>query len=147
MKSEDCKRFESCRAPICPLDEDSFKCGIWYSGEDVCMLQGFCKLNLIQNQKKIRRRTRVSESFYTIRMLQRNSIVSKGISGLDPDHEITDMEKDEAKWMKEHPEKHTISEVRKEELRNRMMKIRQGLNPPEKDPNHFENSSFDKQSV
>lgn len=142
-----CKRLESCSAPLCPMDEGSLGSGIWYPDEEICKLQAFCKLNWVQNQKKIAKKARIIDLYFTHRMLQQNCIIGKGISGLDPDHDIKDMEKDEAKWLKEHPEKRKLSEEEKEKLRNRMDEVRQGVNPLEKGTNYIENMNLNKQSV
>jgi hypothetical protein len=49
-----CPSFESCSAPICPLE-----CAIyhrkWYIGEDICTLQEHRGLPFIQRQRKLNR--------------------------------------------------------------------------------------------
>lgn len=41
MSNDNCKKFESCEAPLCPMDERSLKHGIWYPDEDICNLRIF----------------------------------------------------------------------------------------------------------
>jgi hypothetical protein len=127
--SLECKRFNSCSAPICPLYEG----GIWYPDEEICALKEYAKLGWIKYQKKIKRMTRVPEFFFTLRMLERNCIIGRAIEGLDPDHDLNAMERDEANWLKKHPKKPEISEAKREELKNRVEKARHVLTLPEKD--------------
>ena len=129
MKAEECKRFDRCSAPLCPLDEESLGSGIFYPNEEVCQLQAFCKLDWIRNQRKIAKKSRNVDFYFTHRMLEQNCVIGRGIEGLDPDHDISERERDVARWLKQHPEKRIISEAEREELKNRMMKVRQGLNP------------------
>ena len=80
-------------------------------------------------------------------MLQRNCIIGKAISGLDPDHDLADMGKDEDRWLRDHPEKPKISEEMRERRRKNMKKIRRGNNPIEKDANRIQKSDENKQSA
>ena len=100
MGTVDCKRFESCSAQICPLDGAD---GIWYADEEICLSREFSNEYWIRNQRKIAKKTRDLDSFYTLRMLQQNCIIGKGISGIDPEHDLTEMEKVVNRWLKEHP--------------------------------------------
>lgn len=147
MKSEDCKRFDECSAPICPLNDGSLNNGTWYPEENVCMLQVFCHKPWIRNQKKIARKVRNKDLYFTLEMLSRNCVITLATEGLDPDHDISEMREDEVRWLKQHPEKPKLSEAKKKELRNRMMKVRQVLNPSEKDSNGIENLSFKRESA
>jgi hypothetical protein len=143
MEAKLCKRFDSCSAPLCPMDESSLANGIWMPDEDICQLQTFCNLNWVRNQKKIARKSRNKDGYFTCKMLLRDCIVGKGVEGLDPDHDISDMEKDEARWLQQHPEKPKISDVKKQELKNRLMKLKLELYPLENDAIRRENLEID----
>jgi hypothetical protein len=120
MKATDCKRFDSCSAPICPLNQCS---GTWVADEEICRSSSFSSEGWLQNQKKIAKRTRDFETYYTYTMLQRNFIIGKGITGLDPDHDISELEQDETRWLNFHPEKHIINEEKREQLKKRMAEV------------------------
>lgn len=47
-----CNRFESCNAPLCPLDPDIDK-RVWYSDEDICKSQEHNKHRWIKKQRSI----------------------------------------------------------------------------------------------
>jgi len=142
MKAEDCKRFDGCSAPLCPMDMDSLISSAWFPGEDICPLHASCKLDWIRNQRKITKKSRNLDFDFTLRMLKQNCVISRGIKGLDPDHDISARERDENRWLKQHPEKRIISEEEREKLRKQLMKVRQGLIPPEKETIPLEKTNF-----
>lgn len=94
MNRKDCKYFDECSAPLCPLDEDSLKNGIWYPDEEICRKRGCKKIKFVQNQTKISKRCEDVSKYFTYEMLNSLQVVRKGIVGLDPD-------KDEEKQLKE----------------------------------------------
>jgi hypothetical protein len=49
-----CLLFESCHAPLCPLDPVSMK-GVWYADEEVCRSRSYTALPWIRSQRKIGR--------------------------------------------------------------------------------------------
>ena len=59
----------------------------------------------------------------------KNRIHNERHFGLDPDKDSCTTKEDENKWLKAHPEKRELTEAEKEVLRDRMLKIRQGLIP------------------
>jgi hypothetical protein len=120
---------------------------IWYADEEICQSHEYSRLDWIRNQRKIAKKTRDLDTFYTYHMLQQNCVIGKGIDGLDPDKDISEKERDETKWLKQHPEKRILSDEEREELKNRMEEVRRGLIPPKKGANGLENSSLNRQSV
>jgi len=98
MNKLECPYFDSCNAPLCPLDEEGLKKAIWYPGEDICKR----RLNRpwLQTQRKIAKRAKHGDGYFTFEMITHPCRICKGIEGLDPD-------KDEApqleKWFKKHP--------------------------------------------
>ena len=117
VKLEDCKHWDNCSAPICPL-EDKIKNlnHIWYPDEEICPKH---KHQFIKTQKKIKKKARDVDKYFTLEMLNRNFIVGAGIIGLDPDNEEGPQLK---KWMEKHPLKRQISDKEKEAIRKRFEK-------------------------
>jgi len=104
---EECKMYEVCEAPFCPLEVNSLI--IWYAGEAICRERVHRNLPLIQAQRKI---AKVAPAgYFTLEMLNRNCIIKTGMLGLDPDKE----EKLQLQlWLRNHPEKQeTTDEDRK----------------------------------
>jgi len=115
----DCKYYEKCNAPLCPLDQASLEHGIWYPDEEICRLKEYSKHEWIINQKKIQKKTRNHDTYYTYEMLNRHIIIAPGIKGLDPDK---DYKEELKKWLKAHPtfKKRKMSEEEKKQLRERL---------------------------
>lgn len=86
MSYENCKNFEGCDAPLCPMDENSLKHCIWYPNEDICKLRKFQTLDWVKKQKLIAKKHGSVDGFFSINMLQAIKKVSKGISGANPDN-------------------------------------------------------------
>lgn len=118
----------ACGAPLCPLFGWE---GIFYSDEEICTKQKYCKELIVRNQRKVARQSRDSETYYTARMLNRSIIIKGGIRGLNPDHELKDMEREEREWLKAHPVKRALSDEELAELRERFSKV-QGKQPVQK---------------
>ena len=97
VKATDCSLWSSCDAPICPLDEVSLRTGIWYPDESICRKHLH---NWIQHQKKIAKKAKNKEKYFTFDMLKRDCIIGNGIEGLDPhSEEAPQLEK----WFEKHP--------------------------------------------
>jgi len=114
MEREDCKYFDGCSAPLCPLNKDSLINCTWFPGEDICKAH---QNQFIKTQKKIQKKTQnFEDGCFHFRMLNRNFVVASGIKGIDPELLITDDKHDFGiydKWNKQHPE---ISDERKQKL-------------------------------
>jgi len=123
MAAKDCRRYESCNAPLCPMDEKSLKSAIWYPDDEICRLNEFCNEIWIDRQKRIAKK-RNKNTYYTHSMLQHNCIIGKAISGIDPDCPLEDIEKATESWKKKHPEIN-ISDKRRKESSERMKRLQQ----------------------
>jgi len=119
VTSQDCLRFEECSAPICPMDEQSLKYGLWYPDEEFCIRQEYGKLLYVRNQRKIAKRARNKDFYFTYRILNHNCQIKRGIKGLDPDQDNCQRMADETNWLMNHPVKRQLSEAEKEVLRRR----------------------------
>lgn len=118
MESKECRRFEGCSAPLCPMDAESLKNGIWYPDEDICPLNDSSRLLWVRNQKKIAKRCR--DGYFNIRMLDHSCIIKRGITGIDPD---LDDDAQTKKWLKGHPVKRELTDDEKEVLRQRIQAV------------------------
>ena len=69
MRVTECPKFDECSAALCPLDRKHLKIGVWYPDEIVC-----CKYyySWIQNQKKIAKKAKDMDKYFTHEMLKRN---------------------------------------------------------------------------
>ena len=125
MKTEtmyECKNFQRCSAPICPLDKNKNQ-RIWYSNEAICMRTDFSKLQFIKTQRKIKRKQ--AKGFFTYKMLDKNYVVRKGIKGLNPESNIKKTNKLESNWLSEHKGRPKLSKKQIEQLKERMKTIQQ----------------------
>jgi len=110
---EECKMYEVCEAPFCPLESNSLI--IWYAGEEICRERMHRNLPLVQAQRKIAKF--VPAGYFTMEMLSRNCIIKTGMLGLDPDKE----ERPQLQlWLKNHPAKQEISDEDREKRRELM---------------------------
>ncbi|MBW1711517.1 MAG: hypothetical protein JRJ73_16950 [Deltaproteobacteria bacterium] len=107
MTNTECKRYDTCNAPLCPFDDQSLKHGIWYPDEEICGMRTHATLPWIQNQKKLVKKTGRADRYFNHQMLERNCIIRKGIEGLDPDQ--AEEQYQLKKWLKAHPEKRIFS--------------------------------------
>ena len=53
MTQDDCRLYETCSAPLCPLDRASLLNSIWYPDEEICRSRTFSNLTWIRQQGKI----------------------------------------------------------------------------------------------
>ncbi|MDA8126601.1 MAG: hypothetical protein M0009_15615 [Deltaproteobacteria bacterium] len=113
MRPSACALFESCQAPLCPLDQSSLK-GVWYADEEICRARSYAGLAWIRGQRKIGRVG--ARGYFTLEMLQRNCIVKRGIAGLDSDAQE---EPQLRRWLADHPARRGMSEEKKAALRQR----------------------------
>jgi len=117
-----CSKFNSCGAPLCPLDEESLKYGIFYPDEEICTKRPFPLW--IKAQRKITKRCKDKDKYFSYEMLNRLSQVRIGTIGLDPDRD----EKPQLKrWLRTHPkrEKRKLTEEKKRKLREFLQKARE----------------------
>lgn len=71
-----CSHFQTCGAPLCPLDNESKKHGIWYPGEAICKQQ--IAPRWVKKQRIIARALKVGKGqeavgktgFFTVRSLR-----------------------------------------------------------------------------
>jgi len=111
IRSYQCRHFDSCSASLCPLDPEYLKIEIWYPDEEICRLKTVP--NWVKIQKKIAKKTKDKNTYYTYEMLNRNCKVGTGMTGLNPDKPE---ELQLIAWLEKHPQKKAISEKQKKIL-------------------------------
>ncbi len=111
FKSNQCRHFDCCSAPLCPLDEKHLRTDIWYPDEEICSLKTVP--NWVKTQKKVAKKTKDKDTYYTYEMLNRNCKVGTGMTGLNPDKPE---ELQLIAWLEKHPQKKAISEKQKKIL-------------------------------
>jgi hypothetical protein len=117
MTSPVCKRYDTCNAPLCPLDERSLSHGMWYPDDEICPMRAYAALPWIRKQRKLVNQAASPDRYFTLRMLARNCIIRKGIEGLDPNQSE---EEQLTRWLKAHPEKRSLSEKERERVAQRL---------------------------
>jgi hypothetical protein len=117
MNPSDCRLYETCSAPLCPLDPASLRNGIWYPDEEVCRSRTKGNLPWLKAQKKIAGCGAGGGRYFTLAMLNRNCVIRRGIAGLDPDEEE---EPQMNAWMKGHRERRALSNDERAVLEKRM---------------------------
>jgi len=99
-----CNLFEPCEtpdAPLCPIQENTLKHGIWYRDEPICKAKQFQELPWIKKQKQIAKlKLKTDVGYFTVKMLNAIRVISVNIRGADPDDS-----KAELKWLKARTEK------------------------------------------
>jgi len=121
MLKEDCPRYETCNATICPLDnpEEGFT---WYPEEEICKNGDYSNLDWIKNQRKIAKKAKDNSKYFNFQMLNRNCRITKGITGLDPEKDESSQLK---KWLVLHPPLKKMSLAQKKAVVERFRKYRQ----------------------
>ncbi|MEM0050702.1 MAG: hypothetical protein QXW39_09255 [Candidatus Bathyarchaeia archaeon] len=134
MKPTDCPLYYRCQCSLCPLEDNPS--AIWYTEDPVCKNP---KFQVVTNSmKKLKRKG--AQGYFTLKMLNRNFIVRKGIQGIDPDlpSSIKNPEKEyqrrEELWLKRHPE---LSEEKKKKMRERGKKSLGFIQKPLSRPSIF----------
>lgn len=103
MTAQECNGWDSCNAPLCPLDPQTLECGCWYPDEDICPSRTHGRnLKWIGNQKKIKKKAKREDLYFIVSMIDRDIIVRTGIEGLDPNEEEAPQL---SRWMEKHSEK------------------------------------------
>ncbi len=93
MTSEQCRSFETCEAPLCPLEDCSNY--IWYPDEAVCKLRRVIP-DWVKKQRRIVKVGAPPDNYFTVEMLNVLNQIRKGITGANPDDE-----EGESKWLRQ----------------------------------------------
>lgn len=112
MKEVTCSRV-NCSAPLCPLQKDKLKDGIWFPDEEVCGLRKFQNTNWIKKQKLVAKAFSDKDKYFTVEMLLSTRQVRKGIEGIDPDQPLDKALAAEQKWITEKGKRVVANEKKK----------------------------------
>jgi hypothetical protein len=82
--AESCPAWEDCKAPLCPLDDQSMKFGVWYPDEQVCWRRGGRKVPWVKIQHKVQIRAKRQDFYFTVNDFLTMSRVVHPL-GHDPD--------------------------------------------------------------
>jgi len=107
MTAAQCRLYETCLVPLCPLDRCSLN-GIWYSDEEVCRSRTYGNLSWIRAQRKIARVK--AGGYFTLEMLNDIRTARKGMVGLDPNE---DEKTQIRRWIDLHEKKRSDSGKRR----------------------------------
>ena len=83
-----CKHFNTCSAPLCPMDNKTLDGGLWYPNEEICKLRKFAAQSWIRKQKKISKATYDYSRFFAFDMLNSIKAVREGARGANPNKAI-----------------------------------------------------------
>jgi len=99
MTKEQCKLFEKCEAPLCPLEDDSSQ--LWYPDEGICRARKFHRLPWIKKQKRIAKLgLTIDAGFFTAQMLKSIDRITRSLKGADPDEFDS-----ETRWLEQREQK------------------------------------------
>lgn len=103
MCCRDCYKFESCEAPLCPMDNESIEHGVWYTDEAICMSYGQGMEMPKWRDLQMRIRKFKSPGFFSVPMLMRDGLqAAKGLKGLDSDNDRVPEYQQLERWLKNH---------------------------------------------
>jgi hypothetical protein len=81
-----CRNFGKCSAPFCPLERYTRKKDdprIWFPDEEICTKREVNKITLVKQQRKIKKKAKDRETYYTREMLEVNCTVNSSMTGID----------------------------------------------------------------
>ena len=114
-----CYRYEICSAPICPLNEESLREGQFFPGEDTCQSREYRREHWARVQRRINRKVRNQDRYFTYEMLLNITKVTLTLKGLDPNRP---QKEQLAVWLKHH-KRAIYSDERKAEMRERAKRL------------------------
>lgn len=129
LKAKDCNKFDNCSAPICPMDEQSMKFSVFMADEEVCSNETYRHLPWVTRQRKIAKVVRDHDTIYTYRMLQRECVMGRAMTGIDPDNEYETLKQEENEWLARHPTKRILTDEERKVRSSRLPKPPMGSSP------------------
>ena len=133
MSAPDCRYFEECSAPLCPLDEASLSACSWFPNEELCRRRDLFAA-WIARARKIARTTGndPDRGCFTREMLSRNFRATSAIRGLDPTQGPITQDR-VRQWLTDHPSIRGLTAQEREKLARRLRKTapRTGREPSE----------------
>lgn len=124
--TDNCKNFDSCSCQICPHYGYS---GEWIPDEEPCKSREFSHELWVIQMKKIAKKVRNRDFFFTYEMLNNDCIITAATEGIDPDSDPSQRDTLVNRWLKKHPEKKAKTKEELEILRNRLSDFRKVSSP------------------
>lgn len=93
MEKQKCPKYDLCNVPLCPLDPESLKDGVWYPDEEICRKKGWSYHKWIRIQKRIKEVGADTGLYFDYEMLKNKGAVQKGVKGKDPDRIVKDLKR------------------------------------------------------
>ncbi len=84
VPQKDCRTYENCDAPLCPIAEGLQKHS-WYRGEPICTSRQHASLPWVKRQKRLQALKVDDELYFTVAMLNVLHRATKSTRGADPD--------------------------------------------------------------
>ena len=113
MNERLCNLFEKCQtpeAPLCPIQENTVKHGIWFADEPICRAKQFQTLPWIKKQRLIAKlRLTREDGFFTVRMLDSLRMIPRNLKGANPDDWNA-----ESLWLKQLAERRTLASQKRQ---------------------------------
>ncbi len=98
MPSSKCPKYESCSAPLCPLENNDVS-STWFNDEDICKAKKFQTLGWVKKQRAIAKLKASPDKYFTIEMLKAIRRVSKFIEGIELNTPFDKAEVAEKRWI------------------------------------------------
>ncbi len=83
LQRKECRYFNECNAQFCPLAMNDH--AVWLPDEGICRRPDFSSNLIIQNQRKIKKKSGDPWKYFTYKMLNREFVIGKKIDGIDAD--------------------------------------------------------------
>lgn len=94
-----CKYYNTCSAPLCPMDKDSLEHCAWFPSEEICRCVPSPRW--VKRQRKLDKKLSFDNGCFTYQMLQQNCKITPALRGINPDeaepHSLEDT------WIEKHP--------------------------------------------
>jgi len=122
----ECPYYDRCESQICPMDPLKHK-RIWYASEGLCLNPEYRNDQAVISQRKLAKKN--PPGYFTYGMLDRDFLIRKGITGVDPDVQesvyrmgqnaidLLYAERERA-WLHGHPE---LTDEQREKMRTKGM--------------------------
>ena len=122
-KKSECRHYDYCSAPLCPLEREGLFQRTWYIHEEICIVNE--PPYWVERQEKLRKRTKNKTTCYTFAMIKHKCMIKFGINGIQPSmNTMSQQNKLDKEWIKNHKLKKPLSIAEREIRIKRLEKAR-----------------------
>jgi len=118
----ECRYYDSCSAPFCPLDTVTNGNAVWFPDEEICIVNE--PPYWVERQVKLSKRTKDRDTCYTFGMVKWRCMIKKNINGIESPDTLPKQKKAERVWMVAHKLKKPLSMKEREERCKRLENAR-----------------------